>query len=61
MILDPRDIATRIEEYLRTNEAFKRTNISISDGIQEYNFSQINKDDRHNTVVFENTREELFE
>ena len=58
--IDPRDIATRIEEYLRTNEAFKATNISISDGIQEYNFSQINKDDRHNTVVFENTREELF-
>ena len=59
--IDPRDIATRIEEYLRTNEAFKATNISISDGIQEYNFSQINKDDRHNTVVFENTREELFQ
>ena len=39
--VDPRDIAARIEEYLRTNEAFKATNISISDGIQQYNFSQI--------------------
>jgi len=42
----PSDIATRIEEYLTTNEAFQLTNISVRFGHQEYEFRQY----RYNAV-----------